>query len=61
MAMKAESRISSALGIGLGAIGGLLAALLVRKEIGEKALERGSSLNYFKEQGQRLRTGLLLT
>jgi ketopantoate reductase len=60
--MKPESRISCLLvGIGPGAIGGLLAALLMRKEIREKALERGSSLNYFKEQGQRLRKGLLLT
>jgi hypothetical protein len=50
--MRAESRISSALGIGFGAIGGLLAALLVRKEIGEKALERGSSLITSRSKGR---------
>jgi gas vesicle protein len=57
MEMKSESRISYLLvGIGLGAIGGLVVALLARKEAREKVLERGSkSLNYLKEQGQRLR------
>ena len=57
MKTEIESRILSLLlGIGIGAIGGLIAALLARKETREKVLERGSkSLDYLKEQGQRLR------
>jgi gas vesicle protein len=57
METKAESRISYLLiGIGVGAIGGLIAALLARKETREKVVERGTkSLDYLKEQGRRLR------
>lgn len=57
MKTEAEPRIPSLLvGIGVGAIGGLIAALLARKETREKVLERGTkSLDYLKEQGQRLR------
>lgn len=57
MEKNAEFRISSLLvGIGVGAIGGLIAAFLARKETREKVFERGTkSLDYLKEQGQRLR------
>jgi gas vesicle protein len=57
METKIDSRISYLLvGIAVGAIGGLIATLLARKETREKVLERGSkSVDYLKEQGQRLR------
>lgn len=41
---------------GLGAIGGAISMLLARKETREKVLAQGSqSLEYLKEQGQKLR------
>jgi gas vesicle protein len=57
MKTETEPRIPALLvGIAVGAIGGLIAALLARKETREKVLERGTkSLDYLKEQGQRLR------
>jgi gas vesicle protein len=57
MEAKIESRISCLLiGVGVGAIGGLIAALLARKETREKVLERGTkSLDYLKERGQKFR------
>ena len=43
---------------GLGAIGGAISVLLARKETREKVLAQGSqSLDYLKEQGQKLREG----
>jgi gas vesicle protein len=57
MKTNGESKLPYLLvGLGLGAIAGLLSALLARKETREKVLERGTkSLDYLKEQGQRLR------
>ncbi|MGZ9242424.1 MAG: 2-dehydropantoate 2-reductase N-terminal domain-containing protein [Candidatus Binatia bacterium] len=57
MRTEAEPRIPTLLvGIGIGAIGALIAALLARKETREKVLERGAkSLDYLKKQGQKLR------
>jgi hypothetical protein len=57
MRTDAEPRIPTLLvGIGIGAIGALIAALLARKETREKVLERGTkSLDYLKEQEQKLR------
>jgi len=41
---------------GLGVIGGAISVLLARKETREKVLAQGSqSLDYLKEQGQKLR------
>jgi hypothetical protein len=43
-------------GLGLGAIGGLISALLARKETRELLSERSSeSLDYLNEQGKKLR------
>lgn len=57
MKTEAEPKIPSLLvGVGVGAVGALIAALLARKETREKVLERGAkSLDYLKEQGQKLR------
>ena len=45
-----------AAGIAVGAVGSLVAAALARKETREKVIERGSkSIDYLKEQGQKLR------
>lgn len=56
MKTEDESRIPYLLvGIGVGAIGGLIAALLARKETREKVVAQGSqSLDYIKEQGKKL-------
>ena len=55
--MASHPRISSMLfGLGIAAIGGLIIALLARKETRDKVFERGTkSLDYLKEQGQKLR------
>ena len=52
-----ESKFSYLLiGLGLGAIGGLMAALLARKETRELLRERSSkSLDYLNQQGKKLR------
>jgi ketopantoate reductase len=57
MKTNGETKIPSLLvGIGVAAIGALIAALLARKETREKVLAQGSqSLDYLKEQGQKLR------
>jgi gas vesicle protein len=57
MKSEGESRTPSMLvGVGVAAIGALVAALLARKETREKILVQGSqSLDYLKEQGQKLR------
>ena len=57
METKTESRISYVLvGVRVGAIGGMIAALLARKETRQNLLERGTkSFDYLKERGQRLR------
>jgi gas vesicle protein len=57
METKAESGISFLLvGIGIGAIGGLIVGLLARKETREKVFERGTkSLDYLKERGEKFR------
>jgi hypothetical protein len=54
---RAESRISYLLvGIGVGAIGGLIAALLARKETRDLLCERSAkSLEYLNQQGNKLR------
>ena len=57
--MKSESERKIpylAVGIAVGAVGSLVAAVLARKETREKVIERGSkSLDYLKERGQKLR------
>ncbi len=57
MKTETEPRIPSLLvGIGVAAVGALIAALLARKETREKVLAQGGqSLDYLKEQGQKLR------
>jgi gas vesicle protein len=52
-----ESKFSYLLiGLGLGAIGGLMAALLARKETRESLRESSSkTLDYLNQQGQKLR------
>jgi gas vesicle protein len=57
MKTETESRISSLLvGIGVGAIGGLIAALLARKETRDLLRERSAkSLEYLNQQGNKLR------
>jgi len=57
MKTEVEGKIPALLiGIGVGAIGALVAALLARKETREKVLERGTkSLDYVKEQALKLR------
>jgi len=57
MKSETESKIPYwAVGIAVGAVGSIVAALLARKETREKVLEQGSkSLDYLKERGQKLR------
>lgn len=57
MKTEAEPRIPSLLvGIGVGAIGGLIAALLARKETRDLLCERSAkSLEYLHQQGNKLR------
>jgi gas vesicle protein len=44
------------IGLALGAIGGLMAALLARKETRELLRERGTkTLNYLNQEGKKLR------
>jgi hypothetical protein len=45
-------------GLALGAIGGLMSAILARKETREKLLEQSSkSLDYLDEQAKKIRAG----
>ena len=57
MAMNSESKFSYLLvGLGLGAVGGLMAAMLARKETRELVRERsGKSLDYLNQQAGNLR------
>jgi gas vesicle protein len=57
MTNNGESKFSYLLiGLGLGAVGGLVAAILGRKETREALRERsGKSLDYLNEQAGRLR------
>ena len=57
MRTNGESKFSYLLiGLGLGAIGALMAALLARKENRESLRERSSeALDYLSQQGNRLR------
>ena len=57
MAMNDESKFSYLLvGLGLGAIGGLMAALLARKETRELLRERSiNGLDYLNQQAGKLR------
>jgi gas vesicle protein len=57
MKTNGESKFSYLLiGLGLGAIGGLMAALLARKETRESLRERSSkTLDYLNQQGKKLR------
>jgi gas vesicle protein len=57
MKTNGESKFSYLLiGLGLGAIGGLMAALLARKETRESLRESSSkTLDYLNQQGQKLR------
>ena len=57
MTTNGESKFSSLLiGLGLGAIGGLMAALLARKETRDSLRERGrKSFDYLNQQGTKLR------
>ena len=57
MKSNGESKFSFLLiGLGLGAIGGLMAALLARKETREWLRERSSeTVNYLNRQGSKLR------
>jgi gas vesicle protein len=57
MTTNRESKISYLLiGLGLGAVGGLMAALLVRKETREIIGERSrQSLEYLNQQARKLR------
>ena len=57
MTTNGESKFSYLLiGLGLGAVGGLLAALLVRKETREIIRERSrESLDYLNQQAGKLR------
>jgi gas vesicle protein len=57
MTTNGESKFSYLLiGLGLGAIGGLLAAILARKETREVLRERsGKSLDYLNQQAGKLR------
>ena len=57
MTTNGESKFSFVLiGLGLGAIGGLMAALLARKETRELLRERSTeALDYLSQQGKKLR------
>lgn len=57
MRTNGESKFSFLLiGLGLGAIGGLMAALLARKETRELLRERSTeALDYLSQQGKKLR------
>jgi gas vesicle protein len=57
MTTNGESKFRYLLvGLGLGAIGGLMAALLARKETRELLRERSSkSLDYLNQQGKKFR------
>ena len=57
MTTNGESKFSHLLiGLGLGAIGGLIAAILARKETREALRERGGkSLDYLNHQASKLR------
>ncbi len=57
MTMNSESKFSYLLiGLGLGAVGGLMAAMLARKETRELLRERsGKSLDYLNQQAGNLR------
>lgn len=57
MTMNSESKFSYLLvGLGLGAVGGLMAAMLARKETRELVRERsGKSLDYLNQQAGNLR------
>ena len=57
MTTNSESKVSYLLvGLGLGAVGGLMAALLVRKETREIIRDRSrKSLDYLNEQAGKLR------
>ena len=57
MKTNGETKIPSLpVGIGIAAFGALVAAFLARNETREKVLAQGSqSLEYLKEQGQKLR------
>jgi gas vesicle protein len=57
MRTNGESKFSGLLiGLGLGAIGGLVAALLARQETRELLRERSSkTLDYLNQQGKKLR------
>jgi gas vesicle protein len=57
MTTNGESKFSYLLiGLGLGAVGGLMAAMLARKETRELLRERsGKSLDYLNQQADKLR------
>lgn len=57
MRTNGEFKLSYVLiGLGLGAIGGLMAALLARKETRDLLRERGTAtLDYLNQQGKKLR------
>jgi len=57
MATNGEAKFSYLLiGLGLGAVGGLMAAILARKETREVLRERGGkSLDYLNQQAGKLR------
>ena len=57
MRTNSESKFSFLLvGLGLGAIGGLMAALLARKETRDLLRDRGTkTLDYLNQQGKKLR------
>jgi gas vesicle protein len=57
MRTNGESKFSSLLiGLGLGTIGGLMAALLARKETRELLRERSTeALEFLSQQGEKLR------
>jgi len=59
MTTNGESKFSHLLiGLGLGAVGGLIAAILARKETREELRERsGKSLDYLNQQAGKLREG----
>lgn len=59
MTTNSESKLSYlVVGLALGAVGGLLSAVLARKEAREKLLEQSNkSLEYLNEQGKKFRAG----